>query len=96
MPASPMRLAIAAALLVPSLGWSPARAQLSAPGDGGCASAIERWQAFAEQENQGGHMDTTVFDKIQAEIARANDLCQAGQDEQARRAVDASRHRHGY
>ena len=96
MPASPMRLAIATALLVPCLGPWPARAQAPGPEDSGCAGVVERWQTFAAQENQGGHMDPPVFEKIQAEIDRASDLCRSGQDAQARKAIAESMRRHGY
>lgn len=87
-----MRLALTTALLAAALGTAPARAQQ----DGDCAAAVDSWQDFAARENQGGHMDTSVFEKIQAEIGRASALCQAGQDAQARRAVEESRRRHGY
>lgn len=87
-----MRLALTAALLAAAFGLAPARAQ----DEGGCAGAIDRWQDFATRENQGGHMDTSVFEKIQAEIGRAGALCQAGEDAQARRQIAESRHRHGY
>jgi hypothetical protein len=88
-----MRL-LAAACLVSLLGVVPAQAQ--AEDDNSCAGVIERWQAFATQESQGGHMDTPVFEKIQAEISRASDQCQAGQDASARKTIEQSKRRHGY
>ncbi len=96
MPKFSTRLALAAALLVPLLGLVPARAQTSAEGDSACASAVEGWQDFATQENQGGHMDPPVFEKIQAEIGHASDLCQAGRGAEARKAIEQSKRRHGY
>lgn len=96
MPEISMRLALAAVLLGSVLGLGPAQAQASAEGDNSCAGVIERWQDFATQEDQGGHMDAPVFEKIQAEINHANDLCQSGQDAGARKAIEQSRRRHGY
>lgn len=88
-------LTLTAALLVALSSAAPARAQASAAEEG-CAGAIERWQAFAAQENQGGHMDTPVFEAIQADIARATASCQAGHEAEALRLVTASKRRHGY
>ena len=66
------------------------------PDGNGCAGAIARWQGMAGRENDGGHMDLSVFDQIQNEIDRASHVCQAGQDAQARRLVVESMRRHGY
>ena len=90
-----MRPAIAAAFLLSFIAC-PSQAQTTAEGDNGCTGVIQRWQDFATQENQGGHMDPPVFEKIQAEINQANDLCQAGQDAGARRMIQQSKRRHGY
>lgn len=89
-------LTLTAALLVALSSAAPARAQASAAEEDGCAGAIERWQAFAAQENQGGHMDTPVFEAIQADIGRADASCQAGHEAEALRLVTASKRRHGY
>ena len=96
MPDFSMRLVLRTALLVAFSGLVPARAQTSAEGDTSCAGVIQRWQDFATQEDQGGHMDAPVFEKIQAEINHANDLCQSGQDAGARKAIEQSKRRHGY
>ena len=88
------RILILAALL--PLGAAAAEAQQSGQVPDGCSGAIARWQETAGRESQGGHMDVSVYDQIQNEIARAATLCEAGQDAQARRLVAGSRHRHGY
>ena len=67
-----------------------------APEGDDCAGVIARWQDFAGRENRGGHMDTSVYSQIQGETDRADRLCQAGQDAQARRLVAESKRRHGY
>jgi hypothetical protein len=66
------------------------------PTGNGCAAVVARWQDFSGQEEKGGHMDDSVYKQIQAEIDRASQLCEAGQDAQARRAVAESKRRHGY
>ena len=73
-----------------------AEAQATSPPDDSCASVIDRWQDFADRENQGGHMDPSVFEKIQSEIGRATELCQSGHEAQAAKAIEQSRRRHGY
>jgi hypothetical protein len=87
---------LTAALLVALSSAAPARAQASPPDDAGCAGVIEHWPAFATEENQGGHMDTSVFDAIQTDIDRASASCQAGHAAEALRLVAASKRRHGY
>ena len=93
-----MRLALALpALAIVSLALTvPAAAQLLPSADDNCASVIDRWQGFAARENQGGHMDPSVFEKIQSEIDRASELCRSGHEAQAVKAIDQSRRRHGY
>ena len=90
------RLAIAAALIASLAATVPAEAQATSPTDDGCASTIDQWQDFAARENRGGHMDPSVFEKIQGEIGRATELCQSGHEAQAVKAIDQSRRRHGY
>ena len=41
-------------------------------------------------------VDSSVFEQIKVEIAKAADACRAGQDAQARALVAASKHKHGY
>ena len=88
------RILILAALL--PLEAAAAQAQQSGQMPESCSGAIARWQETAGRESEGGHMDLSVYDLIQNEIARAATLCEAGQDAQARRLVAESRHRHGY
>lgn len=89
-------LAIPAVLLASLATTIPVRAQTASPGDDGCMGAIEHWQSFAAEENQGGHMDLSVYNRIQNEIDRATALCQSGQDAQALKAIEGSKRRHGY
>ena len=68
----------------------------SLPSGNGCAAVVARWQAFSGEESRGGHMDDSVYNQIKTEIDRASQLCEAGQDAQARRAVTESKRKHGY
>lgn len=87
---------IAAVLLPCALLTASARAQMLSPAGDGCEDVIGRWQEFAAKESQGGHMDASVYEKIQAEIGQATGMCRSGQDAQAVRMIEASKHRHGY
>ena len=89
-------LAFSAAAPAPAQTDPDEAAPSPVPNGNHCASAIARWQDFSARENQGGHMDLSVFNQIQNEIDRASGLCQAGQDAQARRAVAESKRKHGY
>jgi hypothetical protein len=92
MAARSSTLALSALLGFAAGPAGPALAQ----GAGSCADAVAGWGETAARENSGGFMGDSVYKRVQDEIARADGLCRAGQDAQARRAVAESKRRHGY
>ena len=62
----------------------------------GCSGEIARWRAIQDNDLRMGHVNQSVYNEIQHEIASAETACQAGNDAQARGMVAASKHRHGY
>lgn len=66
------------------------------PQGAACAAEIDRYSKLVYGDNTTGMVDTSVFEQIKVEIAKAADACRAGQDAQARALLAASKHKHGY
>ncbi len=66
------------------------------PEGSGCAGDVARWRAIQDNDYASGNVGLPVYRQIQGEIARAEAVCAAGRDAQARSLVSASRRRHGY
>jgi hypothetical protein len=49
-----------------------------------------------ENDHATGHVNQSVYDQIQREIAEAASACSAGQDARAVSLIHASKSRHGY
>ena len=62
----------------------------------GCSGDVARWRAIQDNDLRMGHVNQSVYNEIQREIAAADSACQAGNDAQARGMISASKHRHGY
>ncbi len=77
----------------------PARPEPTAPSlpeGSGCSGAISRYRSVMENDLSMGHVDQSVYNKIQSEISEAASACAAGQDAKAISLVRASKARHGY
>ena len=90
--ASPAPPASAYAGLPP--GVSPDGFKL--PEGSGCAAEIARWKAIQDNDLNTGHVGKTVYERIQGDIAKASEACQAGKDAEAVSIVRQSRVRNGY
>lgn len=66
------------------------------PEGAGCTGAIARYRAIQENDLSMGHVNKSVYDKIQTEIADAEKACAAGDDAKAQALIRASKARHGY
>ncbi len=58
--------------------------------------AIARYRGVMENDHATGHVNQSVYDQIQREIAEAAAACSAGQDARAVSLIHASKSRHGY
>lgn len=88
-PAQPMAEPVA----TPPVG--PARI-VEAPSGSGCASSISRYRSVIENDLAMGHVNRSVYDKIQGEISEAASACSSGEDARAMSLLRASKTRHGY
>jgi len=66
------------------------------PPGAACTPVVDRYETVVYGDNQTGMVSTSVFVEIKGEIANAAALCKAGHDAEARAAVAASQHKHGY
>jgi hypothetical protein len=66
------------------------------PEGSGCSAEIARWKAIQDNDLNTGHVSQKVYDRIQGDIARASEACQAGRDAEAISIVKQSRARNGY
>ncbi len=66
------------------------------PEGSGCGGDIARYRAVMDNDLRMGHVNQSVYDQIQLEIAGADNVCKSGQDARARALVHASKARHGY
>jgi hypothetical protein len=72
------------------------RADVSLPQGSGCSGAIARYRAIMDNDLSMGHVDKSVYDRIQTEIGEAQSACASGQDAKALSLLHASKARHGY
>ncbi len=62
----------------------------------GCSGDVARWHAIQQNDLNMGHVNQSVYNEIQREIAAAASACQGGRDAEASAMVTASKRRHGY
>lgn len=78
----------------------PARPSAAAlpqlPSGAACSEQIARYNSVMDNDRAMGHVNQSVFNQIEGEIAEAAAACAAGQDAKAVSLVRASKARHGY
>ena len=62
----------------------------------GCKGEIARYRAIMDNDLAMGHVNKSVYDKVDREIGQAETACGAGRDAEATRMVEATKARHGY
>jgi hypothetical protein len=79
-------------------GTSVAQAgsSVQAPGGGGCTGQIGRFRTVIDNENRVGQVNPQVYKQMDADVARAEAACAAGQDAEAQRMLSATKARYGY
>jgi hypothetical protein len=66
------------------------------PAGEGCGADIARYRAVQNNDLSMGHVAKSVYNKIKAEIAAAEEECDKGHEAHARAMIVASKKRHGY
>jgi hypothetical protein len=62
----------------------------------GCSGEISRYRAVMSNDLAMGHVNQSVYNRVDREIAQAEAACTAGRDAEAVRMVNATKARHGY
>lgn len=66
------------------------------PDGSGCKGEIARYRAIMGNDLTMGHVNRSVYDKVDREIGQAEAACGAGRDAEAVRMVEATKSRYGY
>ncbi|MEE1657090.1 hypothetical protein VB618_12850 [Microvirga sp. CF3062] len=62
----------------------------------GCNGEVSRYRAVMSNDLAMGHVNQSVYNRVDREIAQAETACAAGRDAEAVRMVNATKARHGY
>ena len=62
----------------------------------GCQGEIERYRAIMTNDLAMGHVNQSVYGRVEKDIERAQATCTAGRDGEARRMIEATKARYGY
>ncbi len=66
------------------------------PDGSGCQGEVARFRAVMSNDLAMGHVNQSVYTRVDREIAQAESTCAAGRDAEAVRMINASKARHGY
>jgi hypothetical protein len=62
----------------------------------GCNGEIARYRAVMSNDLATGHVNQSVYNRVDREVSQAEAACAAGRDAEAVRMVNATKARHGY
>ncbi|MBZ6075279.1 hypothetical protein [Microvirga puerhi] len=62
----------------------------------GCQGEIARYRAVMDNDLSMGHVNQSVYNGVEKDLAQADSACAAGRDAEAIRMVNATKARHGY
>jgi hypothetical protein len=77
-------------------GTTAAPSSFRMPEGTGCKGEIDRYRAVMSNDLSMGHVNQSVYNRIDREIGQAEAACAAGRDAEAVRMVNATKARHGY
>ena len=66
------------------------------PEGSGCQGEIARYRAVMSNDLAMGHVNQSVYNRINGQIGQAEASCSAGRDAEAQRMIRATKARHGY
>jgi len=89
-------LALAACNQTASSPASPASGAMASASGTGCQGEITRYRAVMSNDLAMGHVNQSVYNRVDREIGQAEAACAAGRDAEAIRMVNATKARHGY
>lgn len=66
------------------------------PEGSGCQGEVARYRAVMNNDLAMGHVNQSVYSRVDKEIGQAEAACAAGRDAQAMSMIRATKSRHGY
>ena len=66
------------------------------PVGSGCKGEIDRYRAVMTNDLSMGHVNQSVYNRVDKELGQAEAACAAGRDAEAVRMVNGTKARHGY
>jgi hypothetical protein len=66
------------------------------PQSGGCAGDIAQFRTLQDNDLATGHVEKSVYDQIQTELAEADQACAQGDALRAQGLLRAAKEKHGY
>ncbi|AWM86308.1 hypothetical protein [Microvirga sp. 17 mud 1-3] len=66
------------------------------PDGAGCKGEIDRYRAVMGNDLAMGHVNQSVYNRVEREMDQASGACAAGRDAEAIRMVNATKARYGY
>lgn len=66
------------------------------PEGSGCRGEIARYRAVMSNDLATGHVNQSVYTRVEREIEQAEAACAAGRDAEAQRMIQTTKARHGY
>jgi hypothetical protein len=79
-----------------SAGTSGMLSSFRGPDATGCKGEIDRYRAVMSNDLATGHVNQSVYNRVDREVSQAEAACAAGRDAEAIRMVNATKARHGY
>jgi hypothetical protein len=77
-------------------GTSVTPSSFRMPEGSGCRGEIARYRAVMSNDLAMGHVNQSVYNRVDRDIGQAEAACAAGRDAEASRMVRATKARHGY
>ena len=69
---------------------------LRMPEGAGCKGEIDRYRAVMSNDLSMGHVNQSVYNRVDRGLGQAEAACAGGRDAEAIRMVNATKARHGY
>ena len=100
-----MKIVTPALLMTATLALAACNQTVSAPtsttvaasgSSTGCNGEISRYRTVMSNDLATGHVNQSVYNRVDRDIAQAEAACAAGRDAEAIRMVNATKARHGY
>jgi hypothetical protein len=77
-------------------GTSVGSSSVRMPDGAGCKGEIDRYRAVMSNDLSMGHVNQSVYSRVDRELDQAEAACAGGRDAEAIRMVNATKARHGY